>query len=245
MLVEVCANSPASAFVAQEAGANRIEFCNELAVGGVTPSRGQLEWIIEHIKIPVHVLIRPRSGDFCYSEAEFDCMIRDIKDCVSMGFAGIVSGCLTADRQIDIKSTEKLITAAGASHFTFHRAFDRCVNPVGAIKLLEDIGVDTLLTSGQAPGAEAGFPLLLKLLEASNKLVIMPGSGINAQNVLKFAQQGFSAIHLSGISKLSDEDVVSPGLSMNSPSLLREGRSLVTDLNTVSEVVKAVKPYSV
>lgn len=244
MLVEVCANSPASALVAQEAGAHRIEFCNELAVGGITPSRGQLEWVRSHINIPVHVLIRPRSGDFCYSEAELDCMIRDIKDCVSMGFEGIVSGCLTADRQIDIKATEKLKIAAGSTHFTFHRAFDRCMQPIGTIKILEEIGVNTLLTSGQAPGAEAGLPLLTKLLNEANKLVIMPGSGINANNALKFAQLGFSAIHLSGISKLA-VDEVSPGLPMNSPALLREGRSLVSDLNTVSEVVQAVKTYSI
>ena len=111
MLVEVCANSPASALVAQDAGADRIEFCNELAVGGITPSRGQLEWIRKHIHIPVHVLIRPRSGDFCYSQAELDCMIRDIEDCVAMGFTGVVSGCLTADRHIDVTATEKLKSA--------------------------------------------------------------------------------------------------------------------------------------
>lgn len=243
MLVEVCANSPASALVAQQAGANRIEFCNELAVGGITASQGQLVWIREHIHIPVHVLIRPRSGDFLYSDVELDCMLRDIKQCVSMGFEGIVSGCLTADRQIDVKATEKLIAAAGTSHFTFHRAFDRCVNPLGAIKVLEEIGVDTLLTSGQAPSAELGLPLLKRVLEESKQMVIMPGSGINSQNVLKFAKEGFTAIHLSGISKLASDDA-SPGLPMNSPSLLREGQGLLSDLKTVSEVVAAVKSLS-
>lgn len=243
MLVEVCANSPASALVAQEAGADRIEFCNELAVGGITPSRGQLEWIRKHIHIPVHVLIRPRSGDFCYSQAELDCMIRDIEDCVTMGFAGVVSGCLTADRHIDVTATEKLKSAAGACHFTFHRAFDRCAHPIDAYKALDNMGVDTLLTSGQASTAEAGLPMLIKLLEESKNCVIMPGSGVHAGNALKFSKHGFSAIHLSGIPKSSEDDAA-PGLPMNSPSLLREGPGLVSDLNAIMAVVKAVKPYT-
>jgi copper homeostasis protein len=237
MLVEVCANSPASALAAQEAGASRIEFCSELAVGGVTPSRGMLEWVSKHIKIPVHVLIRPRSGDFCYSEVELDCMIRDIETCVELGFAGVVSGCLDSNRNLDLLKLERLKAATGNLHFTFHRAFDRCLNPLFALGQLESMGVNTILTSGQAPGAMEGMPLLKQLLEETNTCHIMPGGGVNTENVMDFFQAGFPAVHLSGICKVPENDT-NIGLPMNSPNLLREGVPLISDVEILSEVIR-------
>ncbi|MFM1877863.1 MAG: hypothetical protein RLZZ241_729 [Bacteroidota bacterium] len=240
MLVEVCANSPASALKAQEAGADRIEFCNELAVGGVTPSYGQLEWIRENIKIPVHVLIRPRSGDFCYSDAELECMIRDIKTCAEMGFAGIVSGSLHADRTLNLTATAQFIEAAGSCHFTFHRAFDRCVDPVKALKDLAELGVKTVLTSGQAPNAVSGLPILTKLLSLNTTCAIMPGGGVNPENAGMFQKLGFSAIHLSGISK-ETEPQINTGLPMNSPGLLQEGKPLISNPEIIRAVMQTVK----
>lgn len=240
MLVEVCANSPESARAAEQAGADRIELCSELAVGGVTPSRGVLEWVREHIRIPVHVLIRPRSGDFLYSEAEFGCMLRDIKQCVSLGFAGIVSGCLDEDRQVDVEATARLREAAGSCHFTFHRAFDRCPDPEAALEALEALGVDTILSSGQAPDAVSGLPLLERLQGLSRRCRLMPGGGIHAGNAARFRQAGFAAIHLSGVPRPSGDEPYA-GLPMNSPSLLREGRPLYTDPAIVSAVVRRLK----
>lgn len=239
MLVEVCANSPASALLAQEAGADRIEFCNELAVGGVTPSMGQLEWIREHIHIPVHVLIRPRSGDFCYSSAELECMIRDIQTCVAMGFSGIVSGCLQADRSLDLEANAKLIAASEMCHFTFHRAFDRCKDPFESLKKLEKLGVQTILTSGQSTNAISGLPLLTRLKSSGTAISIMPGGGVNPENAGVFNKEGFSAIHLSGIVK-NNTDPKDFGLAMNAPGLLREGQPLISDSGIIRAVVEAV-----
>lgn len=241
MLVEVCANSPASALAAQEAGANRIEFCSEIAVGGVTPSKGMLEWVSQNIHIPVHVLIRPRSGDFCYSDLELDCMIRDIEICVELGFAGIVSGCLKPDRNLDVFGLARLKAAAGNCHFTFHRAFDRCLNPLETLTQLEKLGVNTVLTSGQTSSAMDGMPLLKDLLDKATSCQIMPGGGVNAGNALKFLEAGFRAIHLSGIPKGGETDT-DIGLPMNSPNLLREGQLLISDLGVLTEVIRLVNP---
>ena len=240
MLVEVCANSPESARAAEQAGADRIELCSELAVGGITPSLGVLEWVRAHIRIPVHVLIRPRSGDFCYSGEELDCMLRDIRQCVALGFEGIVSGCLQEDRQVDVDATALLLEAAGSCHFTFHRAFDRCPDPEAALEALEALGVDTILSSGQAPDAVSGLPLLERLHGLSRGCRMMPGGGIHAANAALFREAGFAAIHLSGVPKPSAAEPYA-GLPMNSPSLLREGRPLYTDPAIVSAVIASLK----
>lgn len=240
MLVEVCANSPESARAAEQAGADRIELCSELAVGGVTPSRGVLEWVREHIRIPVHVLIRPRSGDFYYSEVELECMLRDIRQCVALGFEGVVSGCLQADRHVDAAATRQLMVAAGSCHFTFHRAFDRCPDPEAALQALEQLGVPTILSSGQAPDALAGLPLLQRLLGQSRNCNLMPGGGIHAGNAARFREAGFTAIHLSGVPKPTGPEA-DAGLPMNTPSLLREGRPLHTDPALVSAVIRSLR----
>ncbi len=125
MKVEVCVTSVASARIAQNAGADRLELCSELAVGGITPSPGLLQGIREAVEIPVHVLIRPRSGDFVYSEEEFLQMIRDIEYCNRLGYEGYAIGCLLPDGSTDLKGMARLAAAARGRHLTFHRAFDR------------------------------------------------------------------------------------------------------------------------
>ena len=132
MLVEVCANSLESAQVAEAAGADRIELCCELAVGGVTPSFGMLAAVRDAVSIPIHVLIRPRSGDFCYTDAEFEAMFMDIAQCRKLGMEGIVSGCLLSDGPIDTAGTRRLMKEAAWGQFTFHRAFDRCPDAGGS-----------------------------------------------------------------------------------------------------------------
>ena len=131
MLVEVCANSLESALNAQKGGADRIELCSELGVGGITPSYGLLKMVKERLSVPVHVLIRPRAGDFSYSEMEFELMRRNIALCVDLGFEGIVSGILHRDFSLDEERTGALIEASGSLSFTFHRAFDWVNDPSG------------------------------------------------------------------------------------------------------------------
>lgn len=240
MLVEVCANSLESALNAQKAGADRIELCSELAVGGITPSYGLLKLIKEAIYIPVHVLIRPRSGDFTYSDLEFEIMMRDISLCVEMGFDGIVSGVLYNDFRLDAKRTELLVKATKNLNFTFHRAFDWVKEPMPTLRLLEDMGVHYVLTSGQKKTALKGMELLQELKEVSSDIVVMPGSGINDKNASVFKEKGFKVLHLSG-TKLQQTLLESPVVSMNSSSFMNDDKIAVTSTETIKAVVDKVK----
>ena len=138
MLVEVCANSLESARNAERAGADRIELCSELGVGGITPSVGLIQLVKKELTIPVHVLIRPRGGHFTYSDAEFEVMQADILACKALGVQGIVSGVLTEDFAVDVERMKVLVELAKPLHFTFHRAFDWVAEPLEAIKQLEE-----------------------------------------------------------------------------------------------------------
>jgi copper homeostasis protein len=148
MIVEVCANSLQSSLNAENAGAHRIELCSELGIGGITPSFGLLKKVKEKLSLPVHVLIRPRSGDFTYSDLEFNIMKEDILFCREMGFAGIVSGVLHSDFSLDLSRTGTLVELAGDHTFTFHRAFDWVKDPITTLDQLEKIGYACLLNSG-------------------------------------------------------------------------------------------------
>ncbi|MBT8306866.1 MAG: copper homeostasis protein CutC [Maribacter sp.] len=240
MLVEVCANSLESAMNAQKAGADRIELCSELAVGGITPSYGLLKSVKENIEIPVRVLIRPRSGDFTYSDMGFNIMKENIALCVELGFEGIVSGILHANFTLDIERTKKLIEESQHLKFTFHRAFDWVLDPMDALKKLEAIGVDCILSSGQQNSALKGIPLLSQLDDKATTCTIMPGGGINAGNAKHFKDIGFKAIHLSGTKYDKLLDTVPP-VSMNSPSLLSDQGVYISNLKRIKNVLKEVK----
>lgn len=204
MVVEICAASVQSAINAQKGGADRIELCAELSVGGLTPSYGMIQEVIRLIQIPVFVLIRPRSGNFVYSEAEFSEMKTDIEICKELGCSGIVSGVLNEDYSLDLKRTKELIELSKPLEFTFHRAFDRIENPEKALEELIEIGADRILTSGLELNAEQGIENLKRFKEiADNKIIIMPGSGINPDNAGLFRQHGFSEIHSSASSALT------------------------------------------
>ncbi len=240
MLVEVCANSLQSALNAEKAGASRIELCMELGVGGVTPSYGLLKSIKENISIPVHVLIRPRSGNFCYSNTEFEIMLQNIDLCVKLGFQGIVAGVLTKNFEVDIERTAALIKAAKGLKFTFHRAFDWVENPKKALKKLEALKVDYILTSGQQNRAIDGLPLLEELKNEAKHCVIMPGGGIHINNIKKMVDKGFSSIHLSGIIKKENESYLSK-ITMYSKSFLKDTVTVETNMNIIKAIVSFVK----
>lgn len=240
MLVEVCVNSLESARNAQNAGADRIELCTELGVGGITPSYGLLKSIKEHLSIPVHVLIRPRSGDFTYSDMEFGIMKQNIALCVEMEFGGIVSGVLDKDFTLDSERTKALIDAAGELNFTFHRAFDWVKDPLLALEQLEDLGVDCILSSGQQKSSPEGLALLTELHQKSKKVTIMPGGGIKPDNIYQFKEKEFRAIHLSAVKFQKTLDIV-PQISMNSPSFLKEDAVAVSNIETIRHIVEFVK----
>lgn len=233
MKIEICATSVQSALNAQKAGAQRIELCSELAVGGITPSYGLIKQVRNEISIPVFVLIRPRSGDFVYSEFEFEAMKTDIEICKELGCAGIVSGVLKDDFSIDLNRTKELVELAKPLEFTFHRAFDLTPNPIESFEELIEIGVNRILTSGQETSAEIGIDLLVKLKElAQDKLTILPGGGINSDNVHLFKEKGFKEIHASASSIWKESP--KPKISMNSEKFWDETKLFVSE----EEIIK-------
>lgn len=215
MILEICANSYQSAKNAQEAGAHRIELCQELSVGGITPSYGLLKQVVDTLSIPVYVLIRPQSGDFVYSDSEFDIMKQDIQLSKTLGCGGIVSGVLNNDNTIDIERTKDLVELSKPLAFTFHRAFDCVDNPSKALEQLIDLGVDRVLTSGQETSAKKGLNVLKQLHEQANgRITILAGGGINSDNARLFKDVGLNEIHASASSTIqSDESLFSAPLT--------------------------------
>jgi len=240
MIVEICANSYESALNAKKAGADRIELCTELAVGGITPSYGLIEKVREEIAIPVHVLIRPRSGDFTYSDAEFDIMKSDIELCKKLGCNGIVSGILNSDFTIDLKRTKELVDLAKPLSFTFHRAFDWVTDPFKALAQLVDLEIDRILSSGQETNAVKGIFLLEQLQkQAGNRLTILPGGGINKGIILKFKEASFKEVHFSATAL--HQTIKTPRISMNSARFFDETRVAISNTDTIKEMTNLVK----
>ncbi|MEM6719064.1 MAG: copper homeostasis protein CutC [Bacteroidota bacterium] len=239
MLLEICANSYQSAMNAEKAGAQRIELCSELAVGGITPSYGLLTKVMQDVQIPVHVLIRPRSGDFTYSDAEFEIMKANIQLCKELGCEGIVSGVLHADFTIDKARTKELIELSNPMTFTFHRAFDWTSNPKEAIRMLVELGVDRILTSGQAASAEKGIELLMELQTiARENLIIMPGGGINPENVGLFKAHGFNEIHCSATEL--HQIIEPPKISMNSAKFLSDTYLATSNIKKIKQLLAII-----
>lgn len=189
-LLEICCADLESVIVANEAGADRIELCTALSVGGLTPSYGMIAEAVEMSHIPVNVLIRPREGDFVYTKADVRCMLADVEACARAGASGVVIGGLKRDCTIDGATCCELVSRAKESGLTvtFHRAFDLCSNPSEAIEAIIDMGCDRILTSGQQPSASEGADLLRKLVEqADDRIIIMPGAGVNSRVIADLA----------------------------------------------------------
>ena len=184
ILFEVCVDSVDSALAAQEGGADRIELCSVLSEGGITPSHALIEQALSKINIPINVLIRPRPGDFCYSENEFEIMKRDIEFVKSLELNGVVFGILNIDGTIDKKRNTELIEYARPMSVTFHRAFDLTPGPFEALELLILMEFDRILTSGHESIVPEGLELLKALVKrAGDKIIVIPGGGVNENNV--------------------------------------------------------------
>ncbi len=199
--LEICANSVESALAAQEAGAHRVELCAAMPEGGTTPSRGTIRLSRERLHATrLHVIIRPRGGDFLYNELEREVILDDIRCAREEGADGVVVGALQSEGDIDTAFMQQVMAEARGLSVTFHRAFDMCRDPRRALEELVALGVDRILTSGQEATAEAGIPLLRELTEAArDRIIIMPGCGINAQNITRIAREtGAREFHLSG-----------------------------------------------
>jgi len=196
MIVEVCANSYESAINAELGGANRIELCKDLHLDGLTPDDEVVVNTINKLKIPVFILIRPRAGNFVYTNEEFELMKSDIIKFKKQGCNGIVSGILNTNNTIDLERTKELMQLIRPLEFTFHRAFDKIVDPIKGLEELIKIGVDRILTSGQEDSAIKGIGLIDKIIKiAANRIAIMPGSGVKSVNIKDFIAIGANEIH--------------------------------------------------
>ena len=198
-LFEICANSVASCIAEQEGGADRVELCAGIPEGGTTPSYGMIRSARESINIGLNVIIRPRGGDFLYSEEEIREMLYDIKAAKDLGADGLVFGCLRLDGTVDKDVMARLMEAAGDTPVTFHRAFDHCCDPLQALEDIIGLGCSRILTSGCRPTALEGAELLAELVEkAGDRIIIMPGCGVNESNIAEIARlSGAREFHFS------------------------------------------------
>lgn len=189
MLLEVCANSYASALAAQQGGAKRVELCDNLAVGGTTPSYAQIKLCVENLSIETWPIIRPRGGDFLYDDIEFELIKEDMKLCKSLGCHGVVTGILKANGDIDKERIHILKTIAGTMPIAFHRAFDMSNNLPKSLEDLIELRIVRVLSSGAKPTAIAGANKLAQLVKQADKRIeIMPGAGINTNNIKKLIE---------------------------------------------------------
>ena len=232
MILEVCANSYESAINAEKGGAHRIELCENLAVGGLTPNFDLAKKVISELNIPVFILIRPRKGDFNYSKNEFEQIKKDIILFKDLGCKGIVSGILTKDKNLDINRTKELIKLSKPLEFTFHMAFDEVINPIETLHQLIKLKVNRLLTSGQMKTAIKGIDMIKKLIILSeDNIKIMPGSGINPGNISKFTKLSLNEIHGS-FSKQEKNNKSTSNINMilNCLKLIQKDKKLVKRL---------------
>ena len=237
-LLEVAANSVASAVAAQDGGAGRVELCTALELGGLTPSHGQIALARERLRIPLYVLIRPRAGDFLYSDDEFAMMRRDIDACVALGCDGVVIGVLDADGNVDRQRCAELVTAAKGLGVTFHRAIDVSRDPLQALEDVIALGCERVLSSGAQPSATQGADLLREMvLRADGRISVMPGAGIDAMNVAMLREQtGAREFHAS-----AKHACPSPARFVPRQSLGMTGGETRSDAAIVRRIVDALR----
>ena len=236
--LEVCCFGVDCALTAEKAGADRIELCSAPSEGGLTPSAGSLQQARNCITVPVHPIVRPRGGDFCYTGGEFNEIKSDIAFIRELGFPGVVVGMLDVDGHINMVRMQQIMALCEGMAVTFHRAFDLCHSPLMALQQLTDLGVARILTSGQQQSAESGLPLLKELTRSTQGPIIMAGAGVRLSNLQKFVEAGLSEVHSS-----ASQRVASPmryrkaGVSMSSVAETDEFSRPCVD----SDMVEAMK----
>ena len=237
---EICANSVASCKAAQEGGADRVELCAGIPEGGTTPSYGMIRSARESISIGLNVIIRPRGGDFLYSKDELKEMIYDIRLAKELGADGLVFGCLTPEGAVDKEAMKPLMEAAGDTPVTFHRAFDHSSDPLQALEDIISLGCARILTSGCRPTALEGAALLAQLVrKAGNRIIIMPGCGVNESNIAEIARlSGAREFHFSA------REPMESGMIFRNPDVVMgsEDDPYGTVQTTVRRVAATIKP---
>jgi copper homeostasis protein len=242
--LEICVDSVQSAVDAQEAGASRVELCDNLLEGGTTPGFGTIKSARENLDIDLNVLIRPRGGDFLYTGLEFDIIRRDLEICGECGADGIVTGILMAGGTIDAERTARLVELAHPMSVTFHRAFDMCSDPLKALEEIISSGAARLLTSGQKNIAMEGLDLLKELvIKAGNRIIVMPGSGINEENIEAIARfTGAWEFHLSARKTVESKMVFrKEGITMGNAPGYNEFTRKVADPDKIKKIINILR----
>ncbi len=236
VVLEIAAFSIEAALRALEVGADRIEFCENPMEGGTTPSYGSLLLLSQLTKQPIFPIIRPRGGDFLYTDREFQVIQNDLMACKQLGFKGAVIGLLNADGTIDTKRTASLVQAAGNMEISFHRAFDRCIDPFTALEQLIDIGCTRVLTSGQVPNVGNAIPMIQKLVEqAQDRIIILPGSGVRADNIATIVTQtGAKEMHSSARKAMPSK------MAFNQPSMQENMQYFDVDTEEIHAMIAAL-----
>jgi copper homeostasis protein len=243
---EICIDSVEGAVAAEEAGAQRVELCAGLFEGGITPSLGMITRVRETVgSIKIHVIIRPRGGDFIYSEHEVAVMERDVAAARDAGAHGVVIGALTAEGRVDRPTTARLMRAAGDLPITFHRAFDMTRDPFAALEDLVALGVARVLTSGQDSSALEGAPLIARLVaRAGDRIIVMPGGGISARNIARILEITCAReVHFAAlIHQDSPATHRNPDPFMGGALRPPEYARTVTSAEAIAEIIAAAHP---
>lgn len=237
MKIEVCVDNIESLHIAIEAGADRIELCSALALGGLTPSLGLIRRAVAVSSVPIYVMIRPRDGDFIFSDEEVGFMAEEIRHYKALGVDGVVVGALNCDATINERALKVWTEAADGLGITFHRAFDWVADPARALQVLIEHNVERVLTSGQEPTAIQGKDMIAQLVRlAKGDLSVMAGSGVAASNARQLAYTGVKEIHLSGKTQRPSRMVVrATSVPMGTDS---QGQSVsVTDYHKIEKLV--------
>lgn len=238
--MEVCVDSVESAINAEKGGASRLELCSNLVEGGTTPSLGLLKVIKEKVNVPVYVMIRPRGGDFVYSEDDFQVMREDLVILKENGADGIVFGILTPDGDVDMDRSKEIMKLSCPLPVTFHRAFDMTRDPFASLDCLISLGVDRVLTSGQDNTALEGLPLLTRLIKhAQDKIILVPGGGITERNLERILKEsGAKEFHCSARSSRESSMIYRNGcVSMGASYGPSEFSIKVTDSARVEQFI--------
>ena len=237
-MLEVAVFNIESAIAAEAAGANRLELCENPNEGGTTPSYGTLSVVSSTISIPVFPIIRPRGGDFLYTRSEFDVMKNDIRLCKELGFGGVVIGLLLPDGCIDKARTKELVALAAPLEVTFHRAFDRCNDPIKGLHDIIETGCKRILTSGQVPNAPDALDLLQTLVkEAGDNIIIMPGSGVRGNNIATIKTVTKAKEFHSSARK-----VVPTSMQFAKESMQENLQNMLVDATDIKNMLAAIAP---
>jgi copper homeostasis protein len=240
--LEICVYSIESALEAQAGGADRIELCDNPPQGGTTPSYGAILTARRALKCGLHVIVRPRGGDFLYSESEFDVMKNDIDACKTLGVHGVVIGLLLPDGRVDVPRTRELVQRAKPMSVTFHRAFDMTADPQQALEDVIDTGCARVLTSGQQPSAMEGRELIAKLVQqAGTRIIVMPGVAIREHNIAQLIRETGAREFHTAASKTLESGMTyrNPRLSMGDGSFVEEYQITIADREQVRRMRQA------